>query len=360
MRNLTRVSAVLVGIIAASSAASVALVACSTDPSGIVGDSGVGDATPDHTTGKPDHVVSTPDTGNDVVVRPDVVTIGDTGVDAGKDSGDSGHDSGHDAIPDVQRDVQPDVTAELAFPAQVNAAYCNLLAGCCGGADAGFNVAACNQDLTHSLVVSPTTLGLLLGGIQSDNYVFDQAKATTCLNEIEALTCDTNAAGVLNKITTDCAAVYTGKLGQSATGCKSSFDCTTGTYCAPLANGSGNSLPQDGGGTCSPLSGKGERCVDTVYSSDCTYLGSGSPGLFCNPVLLADGGPGDGGICAPALGTNGNCFAPGTPEQCLSQLCVAVDGSVPVDGGYACETTASLTNPDGFNLCTAYAFDGGT
>jgi len=339
MTNVRRLSAVI-GVLATTGVLSAGLVACSSDTSGVVPDGGADVGTkPDagadtsvRDTGSPDHFTSKPDTW-----------IADAGTDTFV--ADSGHDSGRDAPLDAPRDAAADVlAAEEAFPNAINQAYCQRLNTCC--ASTAFEVAECVKDLTDSELTVTSNVALIFGAQASPHHGFNQAQAAKCLAEIGALACGDNSAATMNQVTQDCAAAYVPDLHDSDPGCRSSFDCPTNTFCAPI-NSVGATVAPDGG-TCVALLGLNAPCTDTFYSSDCTYLGGPIPSQYC--------GPNDGGtnVCqqAQANGTACNTFA---PTQCVSEQCIgAVDG-----GSFTCSPTFPLTHPFAEDYCARWEVDGG-
>jgi hypothetical protein len=352
MRNLSAVSALLVGFLGAAGA--IAVVACGTTPNGIVPDSGGSDASPDR-------IVPQPDGGKDVS-RPDVTVI-DTGTDTGIDSGvDSGHDTGMDAgmdvgidaprdsgkdvvlIPDVGPDAPPPA---LTFPALVTKAYCERASLCCvGDASASFNAAKCESDALEDEYVPLTNLGFILNSLTSTKHTFNQANADACITALNALSCASNSAADLATVVSLCSSAYVPELASGAAGCESSFDCKPGTYCAPIVpDPKFVPGPPDGGGTCLPLIAPNSTCADLDLSSDCTYAPGSVPTAFC-----ADGDAGTP-ICQPAQANSTDCTETYEYQECTSGQCQPSGTS----GDYTCQGTAIFTVLYGNNVCALYA-----
>jgi hypothetical protein len=266
----------------------------------------------------------------------------DEGVDF--DGGSDAHHSDASGPPDGLAPPTGDAAkAAQAYPNDVIQAYCAKLKSCC---DAGFDQDVCAKELGNN--VGNTYLGLILNGIASTHYAYNAAHAATCIHDFTLISCTNNGTATLKTLLSACSSAYTGLLGKGATGCQSSFDCEPGLYCGPV-DSSGDTV--GGAGTCVALAGVGKNCVDTTYSSDCTYLGLGNEdagALFCAP----SGSVGSGGKCTMAQQNGTSCETPGVPQQCLSQFCVAVEG------GFSCEDNGPLTVNQGTNLCTMYV-DGG-
>jgi hypothetical protein len=353
MNNLTRVSAVVIGLFGATGAISVALVACGNDATGIVDGGGpdaqgdgpaknrdggrdaARDARPDSTHpdgGVPD---STPDVTRPLDATPETST---DAHDGGSDAHDGGSDA-HDGASDDAHDAQPgfDATAETDFITTLVNAYCTKMQSCCGVDGGAFSIADCVMSQTDSYALPTTDIGLIFGATASPHHTFDAVQAQTCLTDLKALQCGANTAGALNNVSAACSAVYTGLLGQGDTGCRSSFDCASGTYCGPI-NSFGITSAADGG-TCLPLGSIGAPCVDQDYSSDCTYLGSGSPGAFCSAS----------NVCAPSQLTGTDCSNPGYAEQCVTQICT-FDST----NAGTCAGSELFTQPAGTDFCPAF------
>jgi hypothetical protein len=360
MHKLTRVSAVLVGVLGASGVCSAALVACSNDTSGIIPDGGTDAAsdrtTPPHETGPKPDVGPKPDAGHDatqdVTHPPDVAPPIESSTDSGKDTG-------IDAPLDAPTDAHADVSAAAAaFPKSVVMAYCAKLGSCCGEGPSAFSVSACVDSLYDSRSFVPSQLALILSGLQSTEHTFDPTQADKCTTEIGALGCGSTAATTWKQIAIDCAGAYAGELGTNATGCYSSFDCKAGNYCAPL-DPLGNTIPPDGGGTCTALAGANGACVDIQNSSDCTYLGLGTPAQYCNNYPTDGGAPTDGGVCSPSFASGTACNFPGWAQECTSLQCLPTMDAGNFFYDYACTDSAGFTQIEGAPQCLLFPPDGG-
>jgi len=338
MRNLSAVSALLVGFLGAAGVLAVA--ACGNDSNGIVPDAGVaGDASPDR--------FVRPDGGTDGP-RPDV-TRRDTGTDTGHDSGQDAKQDAHDAAQDTATDTGTDAPlppTALTLPGLIRKQYCTQASTCCvGSASATFNEAKCESDAVDDEYVPLTNLGLILNGLGSTHYAFSEAKAEACLGAIASLSCASNSATVLANVVTLCSSAYAPTLAGGAPGCQSSFDCETG-YCGPFTPDSkGIPLPPTGGGTCSALLATGSTCNDIDLSSDCTYAPSSAPTAFCAGL---DGGTPT--VCQPAKANGGDCSDTYEQQECLSGQCQPVGTT-----DYTCQAGGVFTVLYSYNVCATYA-----
>jgi hypothetical protein len=90
-----------------------------------------------------------------------------------------------------------------------------------------------------------------------------------------------------------------GTLGSGQGPCVDSIQCQAGLYCSTATH------------VCTPLEGLGQPCQDQVLSTDCTYLGEGTPALYCQATA-------DGGTCQPAQDAGSSCVY---GQACLSGVC---------------------------------------
>lgn len=260
-------------------------------------------------------------------------------------SSDSGSDGGSDtSVPEDSGDTgSPDAadasTAMQAFANAEVAAICQEQIAGCPPLDAGsYSLAACEA----------AKAGYGWEGNLPDDYLvfqrgkvnFDSAKAATCLAAIAALPTGTQTAAQWGAVTQACELVFTGVLSAGQSGCATSFECSSGTYCAPAADG--------GIGTCTALATQGQPC-DTAIASTlnpipdfmCSYQGSSNTGLFCN--IIANSA--NMGTCQPLLTANASDCGGDTPGAYFDdQACAAASGG-PLCGDLGCGTTASYPYP---------------
>jgi hypothetical protein len=321
MRNLVRASTILGALCGVSGALALAAAGCGGDDS-----NGNPDAQADTPSdSKGDH---TTDTKNDVPQQGDSQpdTLGDTETDGGPDVMDASDANSSDA----PGDAPPDNVALFGFPHAVDLAYCTRLASCCGDDGGTFNITGC----THDLDVSGGAFGNIgTAQLDSGNVTYVPSEAKKCLDDTATIACGSINATDIAVLTDECAAAIQGKFGSDAGPCSSSFDCQPTLYCA------------SDGGVCAPLNATGQPCTDVVFSSDCSYLGNGTPPLYCSPL---DGG---GGTCQPQLANGTACSS---FEECQSLIC---DFSAPTAD---CSNTTVFSDkgtPNG--VCTFYPPDSG-
>jgi hypothetical protein len=258
-------------------------------------------------------------------------TVDATATGDGPKSGDAG---GADGSSDASQasDVKYDVPSLLDFPNGVNEAYCQRLAQCCLLQPNEFNLSGdggCVPTLdTYSGAYG---VGAFKSALDSGLVVYSPAAAANCLQEVSALNCGVVTAATVAKIQTDCLSAMLGTIAIDAGPCGSTLECKAGAFCA---------IPPDSGtGVCAPLAGAGQPCIDTAASTDCSYLGNGSPALYC--------APGDGGArCASDLPLDAGCTA---NVQCQSGACkypVCFDSIVYSDPGVPKGTCAYWTIQD--------------
>jgi len=254
-------------------------------------------------------------------------------IDAGRDSSfDAGRDAAADVSIDTGRDVQTDAARDalfdaphdsgidvhallVAYPNQVNTAYCQQWANCCGN-PSNFNVATCVKDVGIGGGIGNVSLAV----IDSGNIAFDPSAASNCLATINALPCPQTTAAENLALINACAAAMQGTLNVGETGCRSSWDCKQPGYCDRVGDA--------GTGTCTAILGLLQPCKDSEFSQDCTSLGN-APGAFCGPhgatsptCLVAEK---EGGVCDE----NAQCNS----TLCYNNCVPAEPFGVPGDGG---------------------------
>jgi hypothetical protein len=296
MRNLSGASAILGILIGASSVLALSAVGCGGDDS-TGGTDGGGDTSADHTSeATADHIVSDA-----------------TKPDASDASADSPTDSPTDVIGTKDADAGPpaDAAALLAFADAASNATCQRLATCCDGTDAGgFQLAECVQD--YNLSGGVNGLGIVTGG----NIVLNETQATQCLSLLSTFPCGTYDTAQNTAQAVACVGAFAGRSPIGGP-CTTFWDCANPGYCQAGVDG--------GPATCQEIHPVDTACVDTVFSSDCTYQGNGDPANYCDPTTLK---------CTADLPN-------GTPCEefnwCQSQICDSVSG--------ACQATSIFSDP---------------
>jgi hypothetical protein len=331
MRNFAQMSAVLAGLLGCGGALAFAAVGCGGDDNT---NNDAGDSAPDRTS---DHSVAdhhtsdASDAGSDVDSAPPT----DGSVDSPVDSPVDSH-------------VNVDAAALYDFPTAVNTAYCQRLEFCCLGADAGTAatafVASCVQQESEYGGIVNVNLANIRGG----HIKLDPTAAAKCLSDIASISCGTYTSAEETAILDDCSAAMVGQIDLGKGGCTSAWDCAPTAYCAGLAGpldpiyADDGGLVSDGGtGTCTSLHPVTTSCQDVNFYTDCSYLGNGSPGNFCNP-----NDAGTGGTCVadyPTGSAGAGCLY---NQQCATQIC---------DFGVGCEETGTFSDPGPESvICASY------
>jgi hypothetical protein len=315
MRDFVRASAFLGVLAGASCALATAAVGCGGDDSNInpdASDGNGGEAKADVTT---DHSMVD-------------VFKGDASTDS-----PSNHDA--DAATDSPTDAPADNAALYAFPHAADLAYCQRLESCCLLDGGSFGAASCATDLDQS---GGAFGNIGIANVHSGHITFDPAQAKSCVSGISGIDCATLTATLTLTLTGECAGAMIGTVSAGGP-CSSAFDCKTGLYCAQGAG--------DAGAQCAALKTLGETCSDLVFSTDCSYLGNGTPALFCQQN--ADGGL--FGTCQPSFSNGVDCQE---YEECATLIC---DYSQPTP---VCSDSTPFSQPGvAGGICTDYPPDGG-
>jgi hypothetical protein len=346
MRNLSGVSVILGALMATGGVLALTAVGCGGDDNGTPGSDGAA----------PDQTVSDGQTAVDghSDAHTDGKVVKETGGDVvTKDTGPM--DGGADADA-----ASFDAAALYAFPNAVNTAYCKQLQSCCAkDMDAGpFDIAACASENAAFGGLYNVNLANVHGG----HINFDQDAAAKCIADQAALTCGTYTAAEYTAAVNDCSTAMTGKLQIGDGPCLSAWDCAPPAYCAGAGGVAIDSIFANDGGTlsgafvggnqsadagqtgvCTALRSVNQSCNDLFFYTDCTYLGNGSPALFCNQ----DGGTGPG-QCVPALTTGTACVV---NVNCTPQVCDSVTGE--------CQATTVFDDTNDCTFAFPDAGDGG-
>jgi hypothetical protein len=175
-----------------------------------------------------------------------------------------------------------------AYPTKYVQAFCEGIANCCSGLDAGaFDVPTCES--TDPAGGWDETLPMDLGVLCAGHVTFDSDAGSACLAALRAAPCAGMDAASSAAVTTACRAVIGGTIAVDAGTCTSSFECAVGAYCS-----------DPDGGVCLSLVGEGGAC-----SSDdmCRSAGTGRPALYCTASFVDSGT----GTCAPEQPNGANC-----------------------------------------------------
>jgi hypothetical protein len=310
------------GIVAVGAAGAFAAVGCSGGGSSSSGGDGGNDATAD---------VVHADT-----FAPDV-HVNEAG-EAGKEAGDAGP---------TDSSLTP-----AQFPGAAGVAFCNQFSKCCFGGNpppGQFDMNACISSFVDQ---GFDTTGVNAQGAYLTSAVqLDQAKAQSCIADINAIDCTANlvTSAQWKKILSDCVTALVGTL-EAGAPCTAPVQCNSGSFC---------DLPLDGGtsGTCQPLRPVGGNCGDfggqTPGQAEeaCSYRRSGSNGQFCHSADLVSGVTYDAAsqwLCDTAQGLDASC---NVDINCQTSICDIGDGSL-----YLCSNSSAFIYP--FE-CTAFPGGGG-
>ncbi len=249
---------------------------------------------------------------------------------------DAGPDAASEAGPDGGLDAGFDGSLAIGDYAPASAlATCTTYADCCpfdGGLH--FDTARCVRD--NTTYGFDYTLPGTLSVYDAGHVTYNPTAAASCVHQIAGLPnaqCIASGPAVA-AATRTCLSVTQGTIPIGQGPCQSPFECVPGANCAFLADG----------GTCVPLGEAGAPCDPFLYNdTDCSYLGSGDTGLYCQPAL--DGGP--GGNCAPTIADNQTCSDNQDPFACKSLGCGDLD---------TCGTDETWVSQ---TFCDFYATDAG-
>jgi hypothetical protein len=258
------------------------------------------------------------DSGSSGKDASDSSTDGPVGSETGSseasagDAGDGGSDGAiPDAAPDVV-DAAVDAPPLSDFFHAIDRTVCDRLMTCCLAtpaqwSDGGFGV-GCFATVDDPSVGGYFKVAIFADSVDSGRIDYNPATAAACLQAMGALNCGTVESSVVNANVATCLSATKGTLDVDAGPCTTSLECKAG-YCKHDTTGS----------RCTPLVAQGQVCADVINSTDCSYLGRGTPALQCDD-------PGDGGspTCQPLLptGTGVGCVQ---GQQCQSLDCNSPD-----------------------------------
>jgi hypothetical protein len=251
--------------------------------------------------------------------------------EVGQDAADSGGNDAADA-----GDTAPDVAVEAAsigaYPLSVTVAYCLRLQQCCLVPDGQWNQNGANGCVSlvgQSGGIRGLQLHQLALGSDAGLVTYDPVAGAKCIQDVNALACGVVPVSSILTVQDDCFAALQGTLGVDAGPCTDPIECKTNEHCRMVGDA--------GTGICTPLIAQGQPCTDKTYSMDCSYLGNGSPALYCDPKTLT---------CQPPVALDAGCAS---NAACASEACnypVCVDSFVFSDPGTPNGTCAFFTIAD--------------
>jgi hypothetical protein len=229
----------------------------------------------------------------------------------------------------VDTGAMADAPPLQGFPSAVDQAYCTRLQQCCLVPNGSWDP-NCGPELDG--------VGGIIGiwdhnaALDGGHVTYDAAAAGTCLNYLLSLNCGVVPSAAVRIIRDLCFGAMQGTLGPDG-GCVDALECQAGLYCRLAADG--------GAGNCTALQGQGQPCTDITLSTDCTYLGNGTPALYCAPN--PDGG---GATCQPALPLDAGCSVAAACQSWSCNYPICDDSFVFSDPGVPNGTCASFTIVD--------------
>jgi hypothetical protein len=233
-------------------------------------------------------------------------------IDAGSDAIDAPSDTND--FTDIG-DVQIDVPPLAQYPHAVTEAYCTRLSECCplmAGQTWNQNgTGGCGPVL--QFYGGPFNVEGFNASLGSGNLGYDASAAYACLHEFLSFNCGTISATTLDKVRDDCFGAINGTLAIDAGPCATSLECQPGAYCHIVASADGGAAAW-----CAPLLAIGQPCADNINSTDCTYLGNGTPQASCR-------GPDGGTTCQASAPAGGTCtFNPDCQSGvCFTPMCIS-------------------------------------
>ena len=264
------------------------------------------DAGLDGTVGPDAQVDARPDSPNKVDSGTDAPVAMDSMADVTGDSAadvTTPEDSGMDAQPDSGVDAPVDAGIDAPtmgnFPLLLAQTYCLHIQQCCLAPPSEWDQAKCVAIFGNPSYGGVEGVGHVQLEFDGGNIGYNPAIADQCLQAATNIPCGIVSSTIMNGLQLLCLSAVPGTLSAGATGCAKSYDCVTGTYCAP----------GDGGpGTCMALVGMGAPCKT---EDECSYVGNPPPSLYCDTAVSH--------TCQPRLGNNIACT---DNSQCQSNICI--------------------------------------
>jgi len=238
-------------------------------------------------------IVMAPDSSEDAPIGQ--VDAADSGMDAITNPADAPYNFGVDV-------ASIDAPTLQGFPPAAVQAYCARLGQCCLVSTASWNEALCVRDFTSG--GGFRELSSFSASLDSGNVLYDAGAAAQCIADFTGFPCGAVTSSAILTEQAACYGALAGTLGIDAGPCRTSLECATNEYCAVTAD--------SGTGVCEALHALAAPCTKAT-SEECSYLGLGTPALFCN--LPKDGGQGQ---CESTLPNDAGCT---DNNQCQTQLC---------------------------------------
>lgn len=306
MRNSVRLGIAVGGVVLFSGLTSVLMVGCGGDDTA-VGDAGMGTDTKQDSPG--------------IDAEADVITVTDSGIDA-KDVG----------VPTI-----------LDYSHQINVAFCNRLAECCGPT-------AFDLDLCVSSADSPANTGvasqnMIAPFLDGGHITFDLTKAKACIDKVKGLTCGLATSAYLTDLITTCYSGAVGNIPLGAKGCLGSAECAPPNHCDVTPDAGTCTAPRAAGTACGPVAGN-----EFEGHAQCGGLLTGVPGYCSNSGNNYLGND----QCSAQKTLGGGCYE---AVECQSNICGDPTDPVLRDAGVSqCNAGYPIAN---IGICANYLRDAG-
>lgn len=219
------------------------------------------------------------------------------GLFSSSESGSQSNALGADGGIDASQSWTPQSLWDVA-----KAATCDRVDACCPGSVR----AKCEALLVGSSGYENAFWWHGAPGVDLSKLVVDQQKANDCLVKLGGRLCefDSVPAAQRSDLIKTCFAAVSGTLAPGAS-CHTDAECLPGNWCDT---------------TCKPLPTVGQACKTTsLYTDNCSYLGSGDTGLYCKA-----------GACVAQVANGGACAL---AMQCASYACTGTCGASFTDPG---------------------------
>lgn len=188
------------------------------------------------------------------------------------------------------------------FFEQAKTATCDRVLDCCPGSSR----AKCESLLVGSSGYENSLWSFGVFLVDPNKMIVDEVKAAACISKLQGRPCENTAtpSAIRKDLIQSCFLATSGTEGVGDS-CRADGECQPGLWCD---------------GTCKALPLIGQPCKTTsLYTDNCSYLGSGDTGLYCKAgVCVAQ--VSNGGVCALAM-------------QCAGYACTGTCNATFIDPG---------------------------
>jgi hypothetical protein len=208
------------------------------------------------------------------------------------------------------------VPTEGTFLTTLATTTCQTLKACCG-TGSSFDMASCVSLYGNPLYGGFLGVGFAAQYIDGGHITYNPSASCECLGSAAAINCGLIPQTTLASIQQTCFAALPGTVpvasgdAGDAGRCASSYECAPGAYCTVDPSGQSDASL----GSCMALVADGGACTN---DKECSYLGNGSPPLYCSTTTHA---------CVPRVAAGTACQS---NSECSSNTCiVGADGGAP-------------------------------